>query len=148
MAEVRNRSKKPAKTAAGRALSRRASKANTHMSLRYIMRLTEDGYEAWCVDAGAVGIGDTQLESLGDLIVNLEALYRFTVESGHTMLTTATEDEERLIARMAGGQTVDPDVLGYGVVRLVETKPAAKGKGQRALSPSGFQVSLHTLVAA
>jgi hypothetical protein len=138
----------PATKKPGKRPAKRPFKVKVHMSLRYIMRLTEDGYEAWCVDAGAVGIGDNQQESLDDLITNLEALHKFSSENGGNMLTVASEEEERLIARMAGGQPVEPEVLGYGVVRLVEVMPTAQGVKQGLPSPSGFEISLHRLVAA
>ena len=123
-------------------------KVKVHETLRYIMRLTEEGYEAWCIDAGAVGVGDTQQEAFQDLIVNLEALYKYASEEGLKWLATASDEEERLYARLAARQPVDPAVLGFGVVQRVEIVPTAAGKKLKLPSPAGFEISQHTSLAA
>lgn len=120
-------------------------KIKVHLSLRYILRFHSDDaeFEAECIDAGATGLGATQQEALQDLIVNLNALYKYTSEEGGEMLTEATEEDERTYARLAGRQKVDPSVLGYGVVRLVELIPAGQPKAE-----AQFEIGQHTSLAA
>jgi hypothetical protein len=124
---------------------RKPFKIKVHLALRYILRFhQEDGeYEAWCIDAGAVGLGDTQQAALQDLITNLEVSYEQAEQSGHTILTTAREDEERLFAQLAGQQIIEPSVLGYGVIRQLEIVPAGGAKA----APARFEIGQHTSVA-
>ncbi|MCA8914654.1 MAG: hypothetical protein KDB90_04510 [Planctomycetes bacterium] len=120
-------------------------KIKVHLSLRYILRFHSDDaeFEAECIDAGATGLGSSQQEALQDLIINLNALHKFTSEAGGEMLTEATDDDERTYARLAARQAVDPSVLGYGVVRLVELIPAGQPK-----SEAQFEIGQHTSLAA
>ena len=120
-------------------------KIKVHLSLRYILRFHSDDaeFEAECIDAGATGLGSSQQAALQDLIINLNALHKFTSEAGGEMLTEATDDDERTYARLAARQAVDPSVLGYGVVRLVELIPAGQPK-----SEAQFEIGQHTSLAA
>ncbi|MCA8910181.1 MAG: hypothetical protein KDB82_00630 [Planctomycetes bacterium] len=122
-------------------------KIKVHLSLRYILRFHQDDaeFEAECIDAATTGLGATQQEALQDLIINLNALHKFSSEEGGNMLTEATKDDERTYARLAAGQPVDPSVLGYGVVRLVELIPAGQPKAE---SQAQFEIGQHTSFAA
>ena len=118
-----------------------------HLSLRYILRFHSDDseFEAECIDAGATGLGTTQQEALQDLIINLEALYKFSCEDGVNMFTEATNDDVRTYARVAGRLAVDSSVFGYGVVQHVEMIPVKRSK---TAVQAHFEIGLHRTLAA
>lgn len=115
------------------------------ISVRYILRLTEEGYEAECIDAGAVGVAATQQEALKDLVDGLEALYQ--ADAKGMRLEPRTEDEV-LYARLRAGRNEDKSIIGYGVAERVEVIPTAAGKKRNIASREGFEVSEHVKVAA
>lgn len=124
-------------------------KVKVHHSLRYILWFHPDGeFEAECIDAGATGLGETQMEALQDLITNLQALYEFAVGDNLKMTAPAHVEDEKLYAKLAARQPVDPNVIGYGVVQCVEMVPTAAGKGKSTPSPARFEVGQHTSIAA
>lgn len=124
-------------------------KVKVHQTLRYILwfHQDDDEYEAECIDAGATGLGATQQEALQDLITNLDALYQFSNESKLSMLVPACPEDEQLYSRLSARQSVDPSVLGYGVVQLVEVIPANSAKKGRR-HPAHFAISRHDSLAA
>jgi hypothetical protein len=106
-------------------------KAKVHLTLRYILRFHPDGeFEAECIDAGATGLGETQLEALQDLIINLQALYEFAESDNLKMTAPAHVEDEKLYAKLAARQPVDPTVIGYSLVQCVEMVPTAASKGK------------------
>jgi hypothetical protein len=97
------------------------------IALRCVVRLTEDGYVADCIDAGSVGVGDTQQDALKALAESLEALY---LTIGKKLKRDAHIEDERLYSSLVTGQPGpgNLDVVAWGVISRVEITPTAAAK--------------------
>jgi hypothetical protein len=96
----------------------RAFKTKVFISLRTIVRLTQDGYEAECIDAGAVGLGETQDEALRELCSSLEELY---LASGKDMRVAASKEDEKVFGLLAAHQqTGDPSIVSFCTLQRIQ----------------------------
>jgi hypothetical protein len=92
----------------------------TRISLRFIIRNSEDGLVAECLDAGAIGIGDTKRAAIQDMIESLEVLFQ---EHGEAMKVPATEADESTY-RLLQRRQPDPalaDIVAWGCTERVFT---------------------------
>jgi hypothetical protein len=93
----------------------------TRISLRFIIRISDDGLVAECLDAGAIGIGDTKREAIQDMIESLEVLFQ---EHGEAMKVPATEADEATY-RILQRRQPDPalaDIVAWGCTERVSTE--------------------------
>lgn len=114
------------------------------ITLRYIVRFTEDMFVAECIDAGAVGQGETQDAALRSMIDSLEALYK---SAGTEMKIPASEEDEAMYAKFGGhGAVNDPEVIAWGVAQRREIRTTAGARKMRRSVEPHFAVT--TLNAA
>lgn len=110
--------------------------------LRYLIRRSEDGFEAECIDAGATGLGETELDALQSLIESLEALHACATEQRKPMLCAPRpEDEQAFLQIISGGNPEDPELVGCGLLQR-------RRRTGRKTRPPGFAPVQHRLVAA
>jgi len=99
----------------------------TRISLRFIIRKSDDGLVAECLDAGAIGIGDTKRAAIQEMIESLEVLF---AEHGQAMKVPAREEDE-IAYRTLQRRLPDPslaDVVGWGYTERVSTVGATRGE--------------------
>lgn len=109
----------------------RAAKTKALLSLRFIIRRSDDGFVAECIDAGAAGIGASRREAINELTESLEALY---IDSGAAMKVSPVPSEEKLFRHLEKRGVPDranADVVAWG---RVEQVAAELPSGERAHS--------------
>ena|SRR5690606_10383407 len=113
---------------------------------RYFLRLADDGkFLADCIDAGALGVGDTPEEALMDLIKGLEALYQSAKKQHRKMNVKAREEDERLFGQAVAGAKLDKSMLAYGVMRRLAVGGATgtRSKAGRRVKPKATRFSIY-----
>lgn len=121
------------------------AKKNEPMEFRFLVQEGEDGqFEAYCIDAGAVGVGRTIIASIADMINALEAMYEACKDGAATMYAEPTRADLTSFSRMlAGAANVPKRVVAAGLV----ARQARKQRGK--LVHAGFDATnLHVRRAA
>jgi hypothetical protein len=114
--------------------------ATLAIELRFVVRTSEDGFVAECLDAGAVGIGATKADAIREMMVVLESLY---AACGEQMKGKAIEEDEQLFARLEKGEPPGPadnDVVAWGRTERVSII-AAKGAAHEAFDVSALSTA-------
>lgn len=88
-------------------------KAKSHLAVRFVIRVSDDEFVAECLDAGAIGTGETKSDAIKELIDALEALFD---EHGAAMKVPPTTRDAALIRRLESGQASKDDfnVVAWG----------------------------------
>ncbi|MCF6228441.1 MAG: hypothetical protein L3J82_07265 [Planctomycetes bacterium] len=122
--------------------SQRSFSTKIILELRNIVQLTEDGYVAECIDAGAAGVGETEIEALQDLVINLNALYDAV---GKRMKVEPRSDDLELYASLMSRQRTkkSADVVSWGTLSRIQVLPTALGKRKNIAVPKdeAFEVT-------
>ncbi|MEE9312018.1 MAG: hypothetical protein V3V10_06335 [Planctomycetota bacterium] len=119
-------------------------KRKTTLALRCIVKLTEDGYLVDCIDAGAIGLGESQQDAFVELASCLTTLYE-TV--GEKMKNRAHPTDEEQFIRVTTGQlsSEDHNVVGWGVISRVEISATAAAKKSKIKIPEGASFEMTQL---
>jgi hypothetical protein len=86
------------------------------LSVRFVIRDTSDGLVAECLDAGAIGIGETKSEAIAEMMDALEALFD---EHGKAMKVAATARDEEMFRRLEASHPTrgaDSNIVAWGRV--------------------------------
>jgi hypothetical protein len=93
-------------------------KAKSHLAVRFVIRVGDDEFTAECLDAGAIGIGQTKSEAIRELIDALEALFE---EHGAAMKVPPTARDAELLRRLEEGGASADDVVAWGRIERHES---------------------------
>jgi hypothetical protein len=116
------------------------------LEFRFLVEVAEDGeIEAYCIDAGAVGVGATILAAITEMVSALEAMYEVVrTTDSMTMYFEPNADDLAVFNKVIADQGGVPETfLGAGVISPRERKE----RGRRV--HIGFDASnLHVRGAA
>lgn len=82
-------------------------------NVRFIIYKRGESFEAECLDASAVGVGDSPLDAMDDLVAMLNTMAVLAHNSGASLTVEIDPEDLDLYRKLESGKVSD-DIAGYG----------------------------------